>query len=104
MNDSDIEQVLRRYRPAGPPVHLRERVVAQARTQRTWPWIAAAAALLFTVLTFRIATRQQVDVFNPQLGSVVPGDLQDDLIAKFGDDASGRELVSFLLREEADRE
>ena len=104
MNDSDIEQALRRYRPVGPPSHLRERILSEQKARRTWPWIAAAAALLFTVLTFRIATRQQVDVFNPQLGSVVPGDLQDDLIAKFGDDASGQELVSFLLREEADRE
>ncbi|MFP5378882.1 MAG: hypothetical protein ACLGHP_03890, partial [Vicinamibacteria bacterium] len=40
----DVEALLARYRPSGPPPGLRDRVVAPRPW--TWPWVAAAAALL----------------------------------------------------------
>jgi hypothetical protein len=44
-----IEGALRRYRPSGPPAALRDRVLAPP-VGRTWPWAAAAAALLAVTL------------------------------------------------------
>jgi hypothetical protein len=104
MNDSDIEDLLRRHRPLGPPAHLRARVLTPQPPQRIWPWAAAAAALVLSVLTLRLAARQQIDVMTPTLGAVTPADVRDDLTAMFGDDDEGRELVEFLLRAEADHE
>lgn len=47
MTDPELDDLLRRYRPAGPPPELRARVAANAGpVRRTWPWAAAAAALL----------------------------------------------------------
>lgn len=47
MNDDDLERLLRGYRPAAPRAALRERVMdAGPAPGRTWPWAAAAAALL----------------------------------------------------------
>jgi hypothetical protein len=52
MNDDQIERLLRQVRPAGPPARLRARIVA-ARRPRSWPWIAAAAALLALTVWLR---------------------------------------------------
>jgi hypothetical protein len=51
-----IEDTLRRYRPSGPPATLRDRVLAPP-VGRTWPWAAAAAALLAVTLGLQAATR-----------------------------------------------
>ena len=41
MSDPELEDLLRRYRPAGPPPDLRARIVAgPAPVPRTWPWAA----------------------------------------------------------------
>jgi len=104
MNDSELEELLRRHRPAGPPAQLRQRILAPNTSQRWWSWAAAAAVLVISALTFRTAVREQVDVLNSQIGVVSPAYLQEDLTAMFGDDASGQELVNLFLREEAGRE
>lgn len=59
MSDPELEDLLRRYRPAGPPPDLRARIVAgPAPVPRTWPWAAAAAALLAMVCVTQLATRR----------------------------------------------
>jgi hypothetical protein len=59
MNDQEIEDVLRRYRPAGPPRDFRARILRDAAPDgRTWPWVAAAAVLLATTLSLHIAADQ----------------------------------------------
>jgi hypothetical protein len=50
-----IEDALRRYRPSGPPASLRDRVLVPP-VGRTWPWAAAAAALLAVTLGLQAAT------------------------------------------------
>lgn len=51
MTGPEIEDLLRRYRPAGPPPELGARVMTEAGpVGRTWPWVAAAALLLATTL------------------------------------------------------
>jgi hypothetical protein len=46
MDDHDLEQLLRRYRPIAPPADLRSRVLELPGEDRAWLWTAAAAALL----------------------------------------------------------
>lgn len=45
MDDQQVEDLLKRYRPAAPPDSLRERCLTPLRPTRVWPWAAAAAAL-----------------------------------------------------------
>jgi hypothetical protein len=52
----DIEDLLRRYQPAGPPPSLRARILGDAGDRpRTWPWAAAAAALLGATVALHAA-------------------------------------------------
>lgn len=55
-----LETLLRRYRPTGPPPELRDRVIRPRLRWREWllPTAAAAAAVMFYALTD--ATRRQV--------------------------------------------
>jgi signal transduction histidine kinase len=60
VNDQDVDDLLRRYRPAGPPDDLRARslVTARAHTRRAWPWATAAAALLAATLSLHVAANR----------------------------------------------
>jgi hypothetical protein len=42
---TDIEDLIRGYRPLGPPADLRGRIVHRTRNRRTWLLIAASALL-----------------------------------------------------------
>lgn len=55
MDDFEIEDTLRRYRPSGPPPDLRQRVLALP-AQRVWSWAAAAAALCLLIVGIDRAT------------------------------------------------
>ena len=58
MTDPELDELLRRYRPAAPPAELRARLIASAAPMpRTWPWAAAAAALLAAVCVTQLWTR-----------------------------------------------
>jgi hypothetical protein len=62
--DDEIEDMLRRYRPCGPPPALRARCVAPPRTAR-WPYVAAAALLLVAVGTYRASATLQPQALRP---------------------------------------
>ena len=62
--DNEIEQILRKHRPAGPPGDLRGRVLSSAsfgpglpprRTWRVWLLRGAAAAAILLAVGLRIA-------------------------------------------------
>lgn len=56
-DDREIETLLRRYQPSGPAPGLRARIVAPAiDAGRTWPWLAAAAALLAATIGLHMST------------------------------------------------
>lgn len=58
MSEREVEDLLRQYRPAGPPPHLRAHIVAAAQPlRRAWPWVAVAAVLLAAVLAVQQSTR-----------------------------------------------
>ena len=63
-HDNEIEQILRKYRPADPPDNLRERVLSSAdiapaprkeRTWSVWAFRAAVAAAIVLGVGLRIA-------------------------------------------------
>src|SRR3954468_16206837 len=59
MQDSELEALLSRYRPADPPGGLEDRLLEQPalvfRDPRTWPWAVAAAALLAVTIGLHVA-------------------------------------------------
>jgi hypothetical protein len=97
MNDRELEELLRRYRPGGPPAALRARVIGVVPSGRTWPWVAAAAVLLATTLSLHIAADR---LAGSAAVSVAP-DPNDDAIALLadwlGDRPSARELAEAVI-------
>jgi hypothetical protein len=101
MNDEQIEGLLRTVRPAGPPPHLRARIVA-SRPSRVWPWAAAAAALfaIVTALQYSAAGVRQ-DAYSA-IAAAQPGQTPeiDVLREAYGSDEAA--LQAALLRREFD--
>src|SRR5687767_8638003 len=98
MNDHDIEQMLRRHRPAGPPPELRARVFQTAAVEaRLWPWAVAAAALLVITVGFHVASAS--------LGSQVPIQFESDdrerLVEALGGDDVARTRAELIMAERA---
>ena len=61
MDDDKVRELLDRYRPVGARGGLRERALAGAvNAPRTWPWAAAAAALLAVTLGLHVATNRAI--------------------------------------------
>ena len=100
MNDSEIEDLLRSYRPTGPPAQLRERILAMERAERIWPWMAAAAALLVSALTLQFATGYEAADVYVTLGPAAEARVADDLTNRLGGDADARGLAQFILVEQ----
>ena len=52
MNDDDLEALLRRYRPLGPPTALRGEIIAavSSRRPRLREWFPFAAAVILVVV------------------------------------------------------
>lgn len=88
-SSDDLDSVLKRFRPAGPPEGLRARVVAAAgvaQAVRPAPaiaeWLPAAAAVLLVVLFHWLAAneRQQIE---SHVIPVAPIDHAAALLAEF---------------------
>jgi hypothetical protein len=78
MMDPDLDDLLRRYRPAGPPPELRARVVgATTPAGRTWPWVAAAAVLLAATVGLQVWTRDVYDAVGAALAPAQASILAD---------------------------
>jgi len=50
----ETEDLLRRYRPVGPPASLRDSIIAASDARPAWPWMTAAAALLLLALGLEV--------------------------------------------------
>ena len=96
MKDDELEDLLRRVRPLGPSSRLRTRIVgAEPHAGRTWPWAAAAAAMLtMTVVLHAGATRMA------RTASAPPGGLDRGVGAltnMFGGDAAARAAAEAIV-------
>ena len=61
MDDRQIEQLLRRHRPVGPPPGLRTRIHAPAPPARIWPWAVAASLALAGTIALQILSGRALD-------------------------------------------
>ena len=104
MTDPEIEDLLRRYRPAGPCGDLRARIVAGNQvTGRAWPWAAAAAVLLVAICVTQSWTQS---VYEDVRNSVTPApaSIMSDrpaLQSAMEEDPLLRERIETLVRQEA---
>ena len=97
LNDPELERLLRRFHPSDPPSGLRERIVLVPTSRPVWPWAAAVAALLASVMTFTMATEREagrVDLGLDQSAVQVA-----ELTAAFGGDTAARELAESMVAE-----
>ena len=100
MKDSEIEDLLRKYRPVGPPRELRHRILATSRVLRVWPWASAAAALLVMGLAFQVAVRNEVADAGVDLGPSAVARVTEDLTRMLGGDLRARELAELIVVEQ----
>ncbi len=100
MKNSDIEDLLRKYRAVGPRGELRQRILATTRVPRIWPWASAAAALLVLGLTLQLAARHETARANMDLGPSAVARVTDDLTDMLGGDLGARALAEFIVVEQ----
>ena len=100
MNDSDLEDLLRRYRPVGPPANLRERILSESRARRVWPWASAAAALLASTLALHFAARLETAAADPRVAPDPALRVVENLTDMFGGDAAARHMAELVLLEQ----
>ena len=99
MDDSEIEDLLRKVRPVEPPAQLRQRILAAPLARRAWPWIGAAAAALIATTAFHLAVGYEVgraDLSPPDTETQVA----DGITKMLGDDERARRMAEFILMEQ----
>jgi hypothetical protein len=101
MDDDKVRELLARFRPAGPPVELRERVLGTAATPSSaWPWAAAAAALFAVTLGLHAtADRSIASVAMP-----IAPDSVDALTEAMGGTDEARRAAELIVEEQRFRE
>lgn len=104
MDERQVEDLLKRYRPAGPPDALRARCLTPPPVARVWPWAAAAAALL------AIVVGSQAAVAGATVGAniVTAPDDRDNAVAAlteaFGGDGAARRTAEQIVDQQMRRE
>jgi hypothetical protein len=112
MDERDLEERLRRYRPAAPRPELREKSVRSVRLQadrgadrrRLWWQLAAAAVLFAAVLLLQSATARIDRRIALLTAPARAADEQrlDDLARELGGDSTARAIAeAMLVRERA---
>lgn len=94
-DDPELERRLRGFRPSDPSAALRERVLSTTVARRAWPWAAAAAALLVSALTLRLAMQQEVGRID--LGPDRTAAMVDNLTEALGGDQTARNLAESIV-------
>jgi len=96
-HDPELERLLRRYRPIDPPARLRGRILSPPGSLRIWPWATAAAVLLVSVLTLKMAAQREASRID--LGADPPIAVVADLAEALGGDAVAQALAESIVRE-----
>ena len=87
MSDERLVERVARFRPVGPPVDLRARIIRTPSTRAPW---GAIAALLFVTLTLRIlASAHHVAL----AGRLLNTSSRERLVQKLGDRLGGDPLA-----------
>jgi len=94
------EDLLRKYRPVGPPSGLRARILVPERA--TWPWALAAAALLFLTIALHAATRS-LGAADPPTPAFGPDARIAFIAHALGDGEEARRTATFIVMEEERR-
>lgn len=104
MDDRQVEDLLKRYRPAGPPESLRERCLTPSPIARVWPWAAAAAALLAITVGLQAAAAGAVAgadlMWAPDSSEQAVAELADAL----GGDVAARRAAEQIIDQQMQRE
>lgn len=99
MDDEKVRELLSRYRPVAPREQLRGRALsAPPPRQRSWPWAAAAAALIAATVGVHAAANRAVARQEP----ASPGS-ESALATALGDDAEARRAARVIVAEQAFR-
>lgn len=94
--ERDVERYLAEVRPAGPPPHLRSRILSRDRETPILPWMAAAAALLCAGLAFHGATsRHAAPVLEPAEGPSVEARVER-IAPLLGPGGESRRIATFF--------
>lgn len=104
MDDRQVEDLLKRYRPAAPPDSLRERCLTPLRHARVWPWAAAAAALLAITVGLQVATAAAMAGAGVVLMPDTSAQAVADLAEALGGDAAARRVAAQVIDQQMRRD
>jgi len=101
-SDPEIEAMLTRYRPTGPPADLRDRVLRSTGGRRSrWPMAAglAVAAMLVLSLGLNLATRQmmQETALTLSAGRIEWTPEAEEIAQMLNGDGEGRRYLALAL-------
>jgi len=100
MDDEKVHELLGRYRPVRPPAGLRARALADPmRVPRSWPWAAAAAALLAATVGLHVAANRAIGRIAPPAAMAA----EEALAAAMGGDDEAREAAQLIAGEKTFR-
>jgi len=103
LDDRELEDRLRRYRPKGPPDHLRDTILARPKrfvlSRLGWAWAGIAAMILVVlVLNFqaRRLARQTADLIatDPAASAAQT----EEIVRLLGNDRPARTYIAWCLR------
>ena len=108
MNDHDpdidpgLDALLRRYQPLSPPPGLRARIADAPSSQRTWPWAAAAAAVLAAVVGLQTLSDRLVQVSAAPESDRAIEDLASIIVGNDNDNGNGdsRRLAELIVADQ----
>lgn len=95
--DDKVRELFGQYQPVGPSSDLRERALgASAHPPRTWPWAAAAVALLMATMGLHAAANRAIaTVAQPAAPLSV-----DALTAAMGGTEEARRVAESIVEEQ----
>src|SRR5687768_10440178 len=99
--DADIEEILSRYRPAGPRSDLWAEISTFphsqiSKSERVWPWAVAAAALLAVSVGLHAAVLPP-----PETSSLVDPVRVQAIVEQLGGSPENRVMAEWIARREA---